>query len=154
MTFDAWWKTLELAEQRRVEKAYAIEAFQAGAASRNAEVADLTRKLRCWLDKGKEGGRASHTPGPWEIDYENSDSSGGGQWYTVGPAKVWFPYNCSPQGEEKAKADADLISAAPDLLEAVYVAALTIAQRHGPCYEVSKCLAAINKARGINHETT
>jgi len=44
MTFDAWWKTLELAEQRRVEKAYAIEAFQAGASSRDAEVTSLINR--------------------------------------------------------------------------------------------------------------
>ena len=45
MTFDAWWATLELAEQRRVEKAYAIEAFKAGAASRDDEVATLHRSI-------------------------------------------------------------------------------------------------------------
>lgn len=72
---------------------------------------------------------SEHTPGPWEIDYDNSDLSGGGQWYTVGPAEVWFPYNCSPQREEKAKADAVLIASAPDLLDfAELVARMTTDQ--------------------------
>lgn len=66
---------------------------------------------------------AKHTPGPWDIEYGNSDSSGGGQWYEVGPAKVWYSYRSSDEEEQRAQANAHLISAAPDLLEALQVIA-------------------------------
>lgn len=39
MTFDQWWATLETMEQRRADKEFTREAFAAGAASRDAEVA-------------------------------------------------------------------------------------------------------------------
>ena len=41
MTFDQWWATLETMEQRRADKEFTREAFAAGAASRDAEVAKL-----------------------------------------------------------------------------------------------------------------
>lgn len=57
----------------------------------------------------------AHTPIPWEIEYDNDDF---GRWYSVGPAKIFFPYNCGQDEEEMAKAYAHLFAAAPDLLEA------------------------------------
>lgn len=62
---------------------------------------------------------AKHTPGPWTIDYDNADHRGGGQWYTVGPAKVWFPYSSTPEQEATALASARLIASAPEMLEAL-----------------------------------
>jgi len=56
------------------------------------------------------------TPGEWKVEYDNSDSSSGGQWFTVGPAKVWFSYSAKEGVEAQARADAHLISAAPNLL--------------------------------------
>lgn len=55
-----------------------------------------------------------YTRGPWEIEYDNGDH--GGEWYIVGPAQIHF----GATGDEvTAKANAKLISAAPDLLEAL-----------------------------------
>ena len=54
MTFDQWWATLETREQQRADKELTREAFAAGAASRDAEVAELTRKMDYWRDKVKE----------------------------------------------------------------------------------------------------
>ncbi|WP_019573405.1 hypothetical protein [Curvibacter lanceolatus] len=59
---------------------------------------------------------ALHTPGPWPIEYDNSD---GGQWYSVGPATIYFNYNRDPKEQEQAFADASLIATAPDLLMAL-----------------------------------
>jgi hypothetical protein len=58
------------------------------------------------------------TPGPHEIEYDNCDC-GSGQWYKVGPFKVEFPYSAPAQVEERAKADAALAQAAPDLYVAL-----------------------------------
>lgn len=56
------------------------------------------------------------TPGPWEIEYDNSET---GQWYQSGPAIVHFRYNSNSQ--IKAKANAHLIAAAPDMFEALRI---------------------------------
>lgn len=60
---------------------------------------------------------SKHTPGPWEIEYNNADEASGGQWYTVGPARVLFPYNADAGVAIRALANARLIAAAPELLE-------------------------------------
>ena len=52
------------------------------------------------------------TPGPWVIVYDNCDERSGGQWYTAGPAEVWWPYGTSQHDE--ALANANLIAAAPE----------------------------------------
>ncbi len=55
-----------------------------------------------------------HTPGPWEFELENGE---GGEWYSFnGPVLSWG-WSDYAAGEQ-AKADARLIAAAPDLLEA------------------------------------
>ena len=46
MTFDQWWATLETREQHRADKALTEEAFTAGAASRDAEIAELVAALK------------------------------------------------------------------------------------------------------------
>lgn len=61
---------------------------------------------------------SKHTPGPWGIEYDNGDEAGDGQWYNVGPVKVWFSYRATSEQQGRARADASLISAAPDLLAA------------------------------------
>ena len=91
---------------------------------------------------------AKHTPGPWPIEYNNADEKSGGQWFEVGPAKVWFPYNARSAIEARAEADAHLISAAPDLLNALKALA-DVAERKGiPC---NAARAAIAKATGENN---
>lgn len=46
MTFDQWWATLETMEQRRADKEFTREAFAAGAASRDAEIAQLNKEAQ------------------------------------------------------------------------------------------------------------
>jgi len=41
MNYEEWWATLETREQHRADKALTEEAFAAGAASRDAEIAEL-----------------------------------------------------------------------------------------------------------------
>jgi hypothetical protein len=53
---------------------------------------------------------AKHTPGPWPIEYNNADERSGGQWFEVGPAKVWFPYSARSAIEARAEADANRIA--------------------------------------------
>jgi len=55
------------------------------------------------------------THGPWNPEYDNSDSSAGGWWYRVGPAEVWASYRCSPDEEARVEADARLIAMAPEM---------------------------------------
>ena len=55
------------------------------------------------------------TEGEWEIEYDNADDGGGGQWFSVGPAKVWYSYGSSREEEAEALASAYLIAAAKDL---------------------------------------
>ena len=87
-----------------------------------------------------------HTPGPWAFDYDNSDDRSGGQWYVSGPARVWFPYSASEDDTRKALANARLIAAAPDLLEALEWII------RNPCAHIENVRAvsrdAIAKARG------
>lgn len=56
----------------------------------------------------------SHTSGPWPIEYDNLGNGGFTEWFNVGPAKIYFDRN----ERDKANANAHLIAAAPDLLEA------------------------------------
>ena len=56
-----------------------------------------------------------HTPGPWTAEYDNRGNGGFGEWYNVGPARVYIV-------GESSEADARLIAAAPDLLEALEAA--------------------------------
>jgi hypothetical protein len=92
--------------------------------------------------------KAKHTPAPWKIEYNNADEKYGGEWFEVGPAKVWFPYNARPAAEARARADANLISAAPELL-AELTRLVEIIETQG--YEVKGARALIAKATGENH---
>lgn len=67
----------------------------------------------------------SYTPGPWIYEYNNADDSGGGQWYEIfakgrnDAQLLWFPYNSTADREAEALANARLIAAAPELVEAL-----------------------------------
>lgn len=55
----------------------------------------------------------------WPITYDNSDDFGGGQWYQVGPAQVWFRYHASDKEGTEALSSAFLIAQAPRLFYAL-----------------------------------
>jgi len=65
----------------------------------------------------------------WTIAYDNADNATGGQWYQVGPAKVWFPYGASEGERRHAEQAARLIAAAPELLEALKQCEILIANQ-------------------------
>lgn len=96
------------------------------------------------------------TPQPWKRDYNNSDT-GEGQWQIAGPAEIHYPYNCYRGEEEKAIADANLIAAAPDLLDALanivnntthFYSALEVEHGFDGIELIEVAQAAINKALG------
>lgn len=106
----------------------------------------------------------SHTPGPWVV-YTPEDYDGperlpglGVDSQTTGDAVVWFALE--PETGLKNDADAHLIAAAPDLLEALEDIIESVAQCTDddgrPTYEVcqsddfSAARAAIAKARGTS----
>jgi len=92
---------------------------------------------------------SNFTKGPWKYDYDNADWSGGGCWYSVtdkdGNSLLSFSYN-SPQsvGDEK-RANARLMSAAPELYEALE-AVIAISDRATDVYDRAKAVLA--KAKG------
>ena len=58
MDFEEWWATLETREQHRADKALTEEAFAAGAASRDHEVAELKNALGYDWDRFKASQKA------------------------------------------------------------------------------------------------
>lgn len=62
---------------------------------------------------------------PCELFKNIGDSSGKSHtgtvenrtWFDVGPARVWYPYRSPLDVVDQAKADANLIAAAPEMLE-------------------------------------
>ena len=58
--------------------------------------------------------KPKHTPGPWKIEYDNDGNGGFQEWLNIGPAKVMGGRHLT----EEDHANAQLIAAAPDLLEA------------------------------------
>ena len=80
-----------------------------------------------------------HTPGPWKITKNDAYEE---YWvqlehYTVGPARIVF-----------TKADAALIAAAPDLLEALKSILEDMDSEHGTDYDYAKARAAMAKTTG------
>lgn len=61
--------------------------------------------------------KKTHTPAPWEIEYDNSDTSRHA-WYNVGPATVDVSDSL-----EQTLLDVALIKAAPDMLKTINVLA-------------------------------
>ncbi len=91
---------------------------------------------------------SAHTPGPWEQGHRHDGDSRSVWYHRAGPnGGTWFRLaNC--KGDE-AEANAALISAAPDLLEACEaLAAYFGATWAGAPEERAKLRAAIAKARG------
>ncbi len=90
-----------------------------------------------------------HTKGPWLVTGEDNDFI-----YALGPNgcnKFWFSV-CSAgpdkiNSEEKA-ANARLIAAAPDLLEALQLLVQGEAKSYITIQEINKAIAAITKATG------
>ena len=79
----------------------------------------------------------------WSIRYDNDNFF---QWYVVGPAKVevgWRGFNL-----KAAKANANLISAAPDMLEALEEVARWTDDEDWIGYDLDQIKAAIAKAKG------
>ncbi|HFF8937689.1 hypothetical protein [Serratia marcescens] len=76
-----------------------------------------------WIDEGYVMSGFKGTPGPWEVDRNNVHS---GQIATIHHClgndwvEIWSPD--WPDTEEKQEANARLISAAPELLEALQAA--------------------------------
>lgn len=69
----------------------------------------------------------AHTPGPWTYEYENSDALSGGCWYSIKAVGgdddlLWFPYNGPRSSGEREEANARLMAAAPELLDAARTA--------------------------------
>lgn len=92
---------------------------------------------------------AQHTPGPWVWQHWPDGTHTVAQSSTLGTIATIFP---GPQEEEQA-ANARLIAAAPELLEALTWAVRFIdtyaSKAAGPATpEVNKCRAAIAKATG------
>lgn len=97
------------------------------------------------------------TPGPWEADRNNVHSGRiatihhciGNDW-----VEIWSPN--WPDTEEKQEANAKLISAAPDLLEALISARKELemyeGELTGEVYNNPAINAAINKALGVSDE--
>lgn len=64
-----------------------------------------------------------HTPGPWKVEYENYGNGSFREWFNVGPARVYITDSRTAMeglGQTaEAEANARLIAAAPELLEAL-----------------------------------
>lgn len=97
----------------------------------------------------------NHTPGPWEADYDEYGDeiwyggSGQGLWTIKGPGSCYLAGMAGedeePGSREQAEADARLISAAPDLLEALKYARRFM---NNVEHDVALIDAAIRKATG------
>lgn len=93
---------------------------------------------------------SKHTPGPWETDRNNVHT---GQIATIHHClnndwvEVWSPN--WPADEAEQEANARLIAAAPEMLEALQVAELALRERGlRACGEYKQIEAAIAKATG------
>lgn len=87
---------------------------------------------------------SKHTPGPWE--YKRTSG------FDFGSTEYWIPGICSHVRKE---ADACLIAAAPDLLDALKIsldAFEDLSKTHGISYitEIVDARAALAKAEGLN----
>lgn len=115
------------------------------------------------LDAGQTSAPASHTPGPWEWDwrYDEERAEADCGVFTVGRSislgHAYAVARCPRyQSRERWEADARLIAAAPDLLEAL-TEVMDALRIHAPGTPLNnhrfdalgiKAHAAINKAEG------
>lgn len=96
-----------------------------------------------------------HTPGPWEVNYREDVPTiaiWSCRYGTISPiCRIWYaPEGAPPKREirETDKANAHLIAAAPELLEACK-AALPMCKAHGANGFIAEMLdIAIEKAEG------
>lgn len=85
---------------------------------------------------------SAHTPGPWELrqssrDYWFIDHKQGGEGYTLTKLEDWT-----------SEADARLIAAAPDLLDALRDLVAVTEQTYDNRHELAAALDAIERATG------
>lgn len=93
--------------------------------------------------------QAKHTPGPWVVDGDviRGDQQRNGSISVASMLDVSYPYG-RRAGESK-HANARLIAAAPELLDALVEAASGYSEfSEGDCEILRKCRAAIAKATG------
>lgn len=82
----------------------------------------------------------THTPGPWEKEFDDYGEEiwfggeGRGYW-TIGPALLGGE-GPSPEGLARMEADAMLIQAAPDMLQALHAANCYLASESQSIYDV------------------
>lgn len=106
-----------------------------------------------WLERVNREGMSKHTPGPWKV---TGSASGGISVDAKDPAdnrgfelcEVWG-VDCDRDAlkDGRAKANANLIAAAPDLLEACEMAVIdAVADDMDPWF--AKIKAAIARAKG------
>lgn len=99
---------------------------------------------------------SKHTPGPWLVEFSDYGSElwfggKGAVMYQVGPAFVGHDDNFTraPYDEERMKADANLISAAPKMLKA-----LELVAENTPLDNCSPFIAAVmdalESAKGVS----
>jgi hypothetical protein len=93
-----------------------------------------------------------HTPGPWRVDPDHFRDV----QTTDGAIEICLAEGGEPYGKnlfsvppiEEAHANARLIAAAPDLLEALKAILEDMDSEHGTDYDYAKARAAIAKATG------
>lgn len=103
---------------------------------------------------------AEHTPGPWIVTPEDPDIDDDGWIISGGPYEAEIAAACpQPGGQSEELANARLIAAAPDLLEAVRMI-LPLARGYAPAHQTAEARrtcdgwlaaaeAAITKAVGF-----
>jgi hypothetical protein len=85
---------------------------------------------------------SKHTPGPWSTNPDGSIV-----WNTGGVQL--FHTLCTPETQSEARANAQLIAAAPDLLMAAIMVATDLENAVGNRLTMAQCLRdAIAKAKG------
>ena len=86
---------------------------------------------------------SKHTPGPWFSQYDDNG------FYEIGSESVTFTLAFTYGEGDTDEANARLIAAAPDLLEALQDVLLEL-ESIGPMEKIDRARAAIAKATGEN----
>lgn len=88
----------------------------------------------------------SHTPGPWTVTEDSFVRQVEGTPRLYVASMVNIPYRCG--GQEEEVANARLIAAAPELLEALWSAENALEEGYEPTVVLRAVRAAIAKATG------